>query len=154
MLDGLPLEAQIVLVGFLGLLVGSFLNVVIYRLPKMMEQQWAAECAELTGQVGEPTAEKLSLISPRSRCSNCGHMIAWYENIPVLSYIFLRGKCSVCDTPFGIRYPIVEVSTGFDNGITNSKGQATNRAFAAQEKITQYWYVLVPNQHMRAIRTA
>ena len=112
MLDGLPQEAQLVLVGFLGLLVGSFLNVVIYRLPKMMEQQWAAECAELTEQVSDPTVEKLSLVSPRSRCSNCGHMIAWYENIPIFSYIFLRGKCSVCDTPFGIRYPIVEVSTG------------------------------------------
>jgi len=112
MLDGLPHEAQVVLVGFLGLLVGSFLNVVIYRLPKMMEQQWAAECAELTGQASAPAAEKLSLISPRSRCSNCGHVIAWYENIPVLSYIFLRGKCSVCSTPFGIRYPLVEVSSG------------------------------------------
>ena len=112
MLDGLPQEAQLVLVGFFGLLVGSFLNVVIYRLPKMMEQQWAAECAELTGQASEPTDEKLSLVSPRSRCSNCGHMLAWYENIPVLSYVFLRGKCSVCGTPFGIRYPIVEVSAG------------------------------------------
>ena len=112
MLDGLPQEAWVALVGFLGLLVGSFLNVVIYRLPKMMEQQWAVECAELTGQASEPTEEKLSLTSPRSRCSNCGHMIAWYENLPVLSYIFLRGKCSVCGTPFGIRYPLVEVSTG------------------------------------------
>ena len=112
MLDGLPQEAWVALVGFLGLLVGSFLNVVIYRLPKMMEQQWAVECAELTGQSSEPTEEKLSLTSPRSRCSNCGHMIAWYENLPVLSYIFLRGKCSVCGTPFGIRYPLVEVSTG------------------------------------------
>ena len=112
MLDGLPQEARVALFGFLGLLVGSFLNVVIYRLPKMMEQQWAAECAELTGLTTESTAEKLSLVSPRSRCSNCGHLIAWYENIPVLSYIFLRGKCSVCGTPFGIRYPIVEVSSG------------------------------------------
>ena len=112
MLDGLPDEERVALAGFLGLLIGSFLNVVIYRLPKMMEQQWAAECAELTGQASESTANKLSLISPRSRCSNCGHIIAWYENIPVLSYIFLRGKCSVCGTPFGIRYPIVEVSAG------------------------------------------
>jgi leader peptidase (prepilin peptidase) / N-methyltransferase len=112
MLDGLPQEALVALAGFLGLLVGSFLNVVIYRLPKMMEQQWAAECAELTGQSIEPAAEKLSLTSPRSRCSNCGHMIAWYENIPLLSYAFLRGKCSVCGTPFGIRYPVVELATG------------------------------------------
>ena len=112
MLDGLPQEARVALFGFLGLLVGSFLNVVIYRLPKMMEQQWAAECAELTGLTTESTAEKLSLVSPRSRCSNCGHLIAWYENIPVLSYIFLRGKCSVCGTPFGIRYPVIELTTG------------------------------------------
>jgi len=115
MLEGVPGEVLVALAGFLGLLVGSFLNVVIYRLPKMMEQQWQAECAELSGQAAisvAPAAEKLSLLSPRSRCSNCGHMIAWHENIPLLSYIFLRGKCSVCGTPFGIRYPLVELSTG------------------------------------------
>ena len=112
MLDALPQEVLWVLAGFFGLLVGSFLNVVIYRLPKMMALQWTAECAELSGQTAEPTAEKLSLLLPRSRCSNCGHMIAWYENIPVFSYLFLRGKCSVCGTPFGIRYPLVELSTG------------------------------------------
>lgn len=112
MLDGLPHEALIALAGILGLLVGSFLNVVIYRLPKMMEQQWSAECAELTGQTAESPPEKLSLLSPRSRCSNCGHRIGWHENIPLLSYVFLRGKCSVCGTPFGIRYPVVELSGG------------------------------------------
>lgn len=112
MLDGLPQEVLVALAGFFGLLVGSFLNVVICRLPKMMELQWTAECAELSGQTAMPTAEKLSLVSPRSRCSNCGHMIAWYENIPVFSYLFLRGKCSVCGTSFGIRYPLVELSTG------------------------------------------
>ena len=112
MLDGLPGGVLVALVGFLGLLVGSFLNVVIYRLPKMMEQQWQAECAELSGQAVSPAAEKLSLLSPRSRCSSCGHMIAWYENIPLLSYVFLRGKCSVCGTAIGIRYPFVELSTG------------------------------------------
>ena len=111
MLDGLPDEVLVALAGFLGLLVGSFLNVVIYRLPKMMEQQWQAECAELSGQGVIPAAEKFSLVSPRSRCSNCGHMIAWHENIPLLSYVFLRGKCSVCGAPFGIRYPFVELST-------------------------------------------
>ena len=98
MLGGLPLEALIALAGFLGLLIGSFLNVVIYRLPKMMEQQWASECAELSGKP-LPVAEEFSLMAPRSRCSNCGHVLAWYENIPVVSSIFLRGKCSVCDTP-------------------------------------------------------
>ena len=117
MLDGLPQEALAVLAGLFGLLAGSFLNVVIYRLPKMMERQWAAECAELSGQVAGPATElaqqeKFTLLSPRSRCSSCGHMIAWYENIPVLSYVFLRGKCSVCGTPFGIRYPVIELATG------------------------------------------
>ena len=110
-LDGLPREALIALAGLLGLLVGSFLNVVIYRMPKMMEQQWASECSELSGVVAETAVEKLSLMSPRSRCSNCGHSLSWYENIPVISYIFLRGKCSVCGTSFGLRYPAVELAT-------------------------------------------
>lgn len=108
---GLPAEFNAVLAGFLGLLVGSFLNVVIYRLPKMMERQWAMECAELAGKEPEIN-ETFNLVLPRSRCSNCGHVIAWYENIPVLSYIFLRGKCSVCGTRFGWRYPAVELATG------------------------------------------
>lgn len=108
---GLPAEFNAALAGILGLLVGSFLNVVIYRLPKMMERQWAAECAELAGKVAD-SAEKFNLMVPRSRCSSCGHVIAWYENIPVLSYLFLRGKCSVCGTKFGWRYPLVEVVTG------------------------------------------
>lgn len=108
---GLPVEFNAALAGILGLLVGSFLNVVIYRLPKMMERQWAAECAELAGKAAD-SAEKFNLMVPRSRCSSCGHVIAWYENIPVLSYLFLRGKCSVCGTKFGWRYPLVEAVTG------------------------------------------
>lgn len=108
---GLPVEFNAALAGILGLLVGSFLNVVIYRLPKMMERQWAAECAELAGKVAD-SAEKFNLMVPRSRCSSCGHVIAWYENIPVLSYLFLRGKCSVCGAKFGWRYPLVEAVTG------------------------------------------
>lgn len=99
------------LVGLFGLLIGSFLNVVIYRLPKMMERQWAEECAELAGTPPEPS-ERFNLLAPRSRCSSCGHVIAWYENIPVLSYLWLRGKCGVCRTPYGLRYPLVELVTG------------------------------------------
>ena len=95
----------------LGLLIGSFLNVVIYRVPKMMEHQWAAECAELNSVTAQP-AEKFNLLTPRSRCSSCGHLIRWYENIPVLSYVFLRGKCSTCRMPYGIRYPLTEAVTG------------------------------------------
>jgi leader peptidase (prepilin peptidase)/N-methyltransferase len=92
---GLGPALDALLAGIFGLLFGSFLNVVIYRLPKIMERQWAQECAELTGNPPEP-AEKFNLLVPRSRCSSCGHVIRWYENIPVASYLFLRGKCSVC----------------------------------------------------------
>ena len=99
------------LAAILGLLIGSFLNVVIYRVPKMMEGQWAAECANLNGAPAQP-AEQFNLLTPRSRCSGCGHLIRWYENIPVLSYVFLRGKCSACSAPYGIRYPLVEAVTG------------------------------------------
>ena len=97
--------------GLFGLLVGSFLNVVIHRLPQMMERQWAAECAELNGQPAAPQAP-FNLLVPRSRCGHCGHPIRWYENIPVLSYLALRGKCSACGTPIGLRYPLVELATG------------------------------------------
>jgi leader peptidase (prepilin peptidase)/N-methyltransferase len=108
---GLAPELDALLAGILGLLIGSFLNVVIYRLPKMMERQWAEECAELSGTALEPI-EKFNLLVPRSRCSGCGHVIRWYENIPVVSYLFLRGQCSACGTPYGLRYPMVEMVTG------------------------------------------
>jgi leader peptidase (prepilin peptidase) / N-methyltransferase len=98
------------LAGVLGLLVGSFLNVVIYRLPKMLERQWAAECAELTGKPPEE-APPFNLVSPRSRCRQCGHLIRWYENVPLLSYLVLRGKCSACGAAIGLRYPLVEFAT-------------------------------------------
>ena len=97
--------------GFIGLLVGSFLNVVIYRLPKMMESQWAAEVAEFKGEP-LPDEAAFNLMLPRSRCQKCSHQIQWYENIPVLSYLFLRGKCSACKTPIGVRYPTIELVTG------------------------------------------
>ena len=99
-----------VIAGIFGLLVGSFLNVVIYRFPKMLERQWADECADLNGQAA-PEAEPFNLVAPRSRCRQCGHLIRWYENIPLVSYIALRGKCSSCKTPIGLRYPIVELVT-------------------------------------------
>lgn len=98
------------LAGVLGLLVGSFLNVVIYRLPQMLERQWAAECAELAGKPLE-AAPPLNLVRPRSRCRQCGHVIRWYENVPILSYLVLRGKCSACGAPIGWRYPLVEFAT-------------------------------------------
>lgn len=102
------------LAGVFGLLIGSFLNVVIYRLPKMLEQQWAAECAALGGADDAPAApaEPFNLMVPHSRCQQCGHAIRWYENIPILSYLFLRGKCSSCGTRISLRYPLVELATG------------------------------------------
>jgi leader peptidase (prepilin peptidase) / N-methyltransferase len=94
-----------------GLLIGSFLNVVIYRLPKIMEREWAAECAEMSGATAT-LPEKFNLLTPRSRCSQCGHGIRWYENIPILSYALLRGRCSACGASYGLRYPAVEAVTG------------------------------------------
>ncbi|HVZ43284.1 MAG TPA: A24 family peptidase [Ramlibacter sp.] len=104
--------ADAVIAGVFGLLVGSFLNVVIYRLPKMLERQWAAECAQMQGQEAADAGPPFNLVTPRSRCRQCAHMIRWYENIPLVSYAVLRGKCSNCGTPIGLRYPIVEAATG------------------------------------------
>ena len=105
--------------GLFGLLVGSFLNVVIHRLPLMMERQWAAECASMVvtspdapAQPAPTPPERFNLMVPRSRCPKCGHAIRWYENIPVFSYLVLRGRCSSCKTPIGMRYPLVELITG------------------------------------------
>jgi leader peptidase (prepilin peptidase)/N-methyltransferase len=97
--------------GILGLLVGSFLNVVIYRLPKMMEREWNEQCAELNGKTPEP-APSYNLLVPRSACPHCGHAISAAENIPVLSYLFLRGKCAGCRVAISSRYPIVEAISG------------------------------------------
>lgn len=102
-----------VLLGVLGLLVGSFLNVVIHRLPKMMELRWSAECAELQGQTAETeAAATYNLMVPRSACPHCGHQIRWFENIPVISYVALGGKCAGCKTSISARYPAVELVTG------------------------------------------
>ena len=97
--------------GALGLLVGSFLNVVIHRLPQMMERDWKCQCAELHGQP-PPEFEPLSLVRPRSRCPKCGHAITALENIPVISWLLLRGRCSACQASISPRYPIVEALTG------------------------------------------
>ena len=112
----LSLQSLAWLAGLLGLMIGSFLNVVIHRLPLMMQAEWARECAEFSGQTdtqAQPVvAPALTLSRPRSRCPHCGHPIAWHENIPVLSYLLLRGKCSSCGTGYGPRYLLVELFTG------------------------------------------
>ncbi|MGQ0749917.1 MAG: prepilin peptidase [Betaproteobacteria bacterium] len=99
----------------LGLCVGSFLNVVIHRLPRMLERQWRAECAELTGTGLEKT-EPYNLLLPRSRCPACGHAISALENIPVASYLALGGRCSSCRARISPRYPVVETLVGLLSG--------------------------------------
>lgn len=99
------------LVFLLGLLVGSFLNVVIHRLPRMMETEWQVQCAELRGET-IPEPGRYNLAVPRSACPACGHVITALENIPVLSWILLRGRCSACGTAISVRYPLVEMLTG------------------------------------------
>lgn len=108
----------IVLVVLLGLMVGSFLNVVIYRLPLMMEREWRTQCAELLGQA-PPDAGKpsLTLWGPRSQCPQCGHLITAAENIPLLSYALQRGHCAHCDAAIGFQYPLVEALSGVLAGI-------------------------------------
>ena len=103
------------IVSVFGLLVGSFLNVVIYRLPEMMKRNWLQQCAELRG---EPMTvlPAFNLVTPRSICTQCGHKITAWENIPILSYLFLRGRCSQCHARISARYPIIESTTALLSG--------------------------------------
>lgn len=112
---------------FLSLMVGSFLNVVILRLPQMMEREWEAEFAEhqsetdLVSLASEAIGltvelERFNLAAPASRCNQCGHKIRWYENVPVVSWLVLRGKCSNCQTAISPRYPLIEALTGLVGG--------------------------------------
>jgi leader peptidase (prepilin peptidase)/N-methyltransferase len=110
----------------LGLVIGSFLNVVIHRLPKMLEREWNAQAADLLEQQGSADAvaklrstggtARYNLVTPPSTCPRCGHRIRAWENIPILSYLFLRARCSACKAPIGIRYPIVEALSGILSG--------------------------------------
>jgi leader peptidase (prepilin peptidase) / N-methyltransferase len=122
-------------VAILGLMVGSFLNVVIHRLPKMMEYEWQQSCQALENPDSNATeqavAPKYNLVVPRSTCPKCGHRITALENIPVLSFIFLRGKCAGCKTPISLRYPIIEAFTGIVAGIIAWKFGVTGFAPAA-----------------------
>ncbi|HYD33581.1 MAG TPA: A24 family peptidase [Methylophilaceae bacterium] len=97
-------------------MVGSFLNVVIYRLPLMMQKEWERNCQELQGHE-LVASESYNLVLPRSACPKCSHKIAALENIPVLSFLFLGGKCSACNAAIPVRYPVIELLTGVMTGI-------------------------------------
>lgn len=110
--------------GILGLLIGSFLNVVIYRLPRMLQREWRQQCEELlaadndTAQVAAPVAntgnddDTFNLVSPRSACPACGSPIRAHQNIPIISYVFLKGRCANCSAKIPVRYPVIEALTG------------------------------------------
>ncbi len=108
----------VLLIVLLGLMVGSFLNVVIYRLPLMMEREWRAQCAELFNQP-DPEGDRplLTLWGPRSQCPSCGHQIQAAENIPLFSYLVQRGRCAHCRAAIGLQYPLVEAVSGILSGI-------------------------------------
>jgi len=107
------------LAGIVGLMVGSFLNVVIYRLPIMMQRNWKKECMEYLELNPDETteAEPFNLAFPLSRCPNCNTSIKPHQNIPVISYLFLKGKCAQCRTPISLRYPVIEAFTGIASAI-------------------------------------
>ena len=100
----------VAVVAIFGLMVGSFLNVVIHRVPKMLEREWREQCAWLQGRELEQ-GERYNLVLPASACPQCGHSIRWYENVPIVSWIALRGRCSQCQTTISSRYPLVEALT-------------------------------------------
>ena len=103
-----------------GLLVGSFLNVVIHRIPKMMEATWRQEARELLDQPapkGEAEPPIFNLVTPGSHCPHCNHRIRWYENVPVVSWALLKGRCSGCKAAISQRYPIIELLTALVAGL-------------------------------------
>ncbi len=112
--SALPPAVTLALAVVVGLCVGSFLNVVIHRLPRMLERGWREQCAELAGPGAPPSppAPAYNLVVPRSACPSCGHRIGALENIPVVSWLLLRGRCSACGTRISARYPAVEVAGG------------------------------------------
>jgi leader peptidase (prepilin peptidase)/N-methyltransferase len=109
--------------GALGLVIGSFLNVVIYRLPIMLDRDWRAQCRELAEPSPEtpPADTPFNLITPRSSCPHCGAPVKPYNNVPVLSYLWLRGRCASCHEPISPQYPLVELFTGVISVIVASR---------------------------------
>ena len=124
----------------LGLVVGSFFNVVIYRLPLMMESRWRRDCCELLEQEQEKEAAPLTLATPNSHCPHCGTGIKPWHNIPVLSYLMLRGKCAACGVGISLRYPAVELATGL---LTLSLASAFPLSAALLGAIACTWALIV-----------
>lgn len=121
-----------------GLFVGSFLNVVIHRLPRMMERDWHAQAAELRNET-LPEQEAFNLAVPRSRCPHCGHLITAMENIPVVSYLILRGRCRHCDAPISGRYPVVELLTA---GLSGFAAWHFGFTLAAAGALVFVWFMI------------
>ncbi len=122
----------------LGLLVGSFLNVVIYRLPKMMHAQWAAQAAEFEGRTPAPLPP-YNLWRPQSHCPSCGAPVGALQNVPVFSYLLLRGKCAHCDARISPRYPIVEALTG---GLSFWVGTHFGWGLAGASALVLTWFLI------------
>lgn len=111
-MTALPLAAWAAIAGLFGLIVGSFLNVVIHRLPRMLEAEWRTQCAELAGTPAGDGDERYNLLFPPSHCPSCRAPIKPWQNIPLLSFALLRGRCRHCDKPISWRYPLVEAAAG------------------------------------------
>jgi len=130
-----------VIVLILGLLIGSFLNVVILRLPVLLHRQWHSDCLEYLTEhhpqqlhrqhIGQENLPTFNLITPGSRCPSCGHAIRAWENIPVISYVMLGGRCSQCKTPISVRYPLIELVSGVLAAVTAWQFGVTPAAMAA-----------------------
>lgn len=125
--------------GVLGLVVGSFINVVAHRLPVVMRRDWERQCAELQEQPAPDQGERFDLAHPRSRCPHCSHGIRWYENVPVLSWLLLRGRCSACSERISIRYPVVELLTGL---ATATVAYRYGLGVASLAAMLATWYLL------------
>jgi len=125
----------LIVIGLFSLLVGSFLNAAIYRIPIMLQQGWREECQELfggnTNNSQIDSSRKFNLFVPRSQCPTCGHMITAIENIPVISYLFLRGKCSSCKSKISMQYPIIELATALISVFIAAKMGVSWQTFAA-----------------------
>ncbi|MFQ5937140.1 MAG: prepilin peptidase, partial [Acidiferrobacterales bacterium] len=119
--------------GILGLVVGSFLNVVIHRLPLMLEHAWRRQCDELLGEheANDVPEEKFNLVTPASHCPRCGHAISALQNIPIISFVLLKGKCAACGQAISWRYPVVELVSGILSVVVVWHFGATSASVAA-----------------------